>query len=247
MIKYASLFLAAVTLFAVSGCDSTSSSFDESLPDVLTLTMTASPEDGGTISPAEGEFVQNEEVSIEALPADGFIFDRWQGDFESEDNPATVVMNDNKSITALFRTIESLLQVDVSGEGEVRREFDGQTVSLRALPDAGWAFSRWEGDLSGSENPETLLLDEEKSVTAIFEPQFLLVVEVEGEGRVEEEPEKELYDENDTVTLTASPDEGWEFIEWQGDASGTSSSISITMDADKTVTALFEPCILCPS
>ncbi|NBC27481.1 MAG: hypothetical protein GVY08_11505 [Bacteroidetes bacterium] len=247
MMKYVSLFLAAVTLVAVSGCDSSSSSFDESLPDVLTLTITASPGEGGTVTPAEGEFVQNEEVSIEADPSDDFIFERWQGDFESEDNPATVVMNDNKTITALFRAVESLLQVDVSGEGEVRREFEGQTVSLTALPDAGWAFSRWEGDLTGSENPESLLLDEEKSVTAIFEPQFLLVVEIEGEGRVEEEPDKELYDEGESVTLTATPDEGWEFIEWQGDASGTNNSISITMDADKTVTALFEPCILCPS
>src|SRR5204863_4648159 len=44
---------------------------------------------------------------------------------------------------------------------------------------------------------------------------------------------------NTTVTATAMPAYGWTFSGWSGAASGTSTSVGITMNADKTVTATF--------
>jgi len=43
------------------------------------------------------------------------------------------------------------------------------------------------------------------------------------------------------VTLTATPDPGFQFSGWSGDASGTASSTTVMMDGNKTVTATFTP------
>jgi hypothetical protein len=44
----------------------------------------------------------------------------------------------------------------------------GSVVVLTAYPDSGWTFGGWSGDLSGSVNPETILMDSNKSVTVTF-------------------------------------------------------------------------------
>jgi len=64
------------------------------------------------------------------------------------------------------------LTVNTQGQGNVNPP--GGTylavtdVLLTALPETGWMFSHWEGDLSGSVNPENLLVDRDRTVTAVF-------------------------------------------------------------------------------
>jgi len=48
------------------------------------------------------------------------------------------------------------------------------------------------------------------------------------------------YESGKQVTLTASPDSGYTFDYWYGAASGSSNTVTITMDSDKTITAYFE-------
>ena len=44
-------------------------------------------------------------------------------------------------------------------------------VALAATPGAGWVFSGWSGDLSGSQTPDTLVMSANRSVTATFAPR----------------------------------------------------------------------------
>lgn len=68
------------------------------------------------------------------------------------------------------------LAVEVTGEGSVLRNPDrslyalGEVVELTAEPATGWVFDRWGGDLSGDQNPVTLSIDSDPSVTADFVP-----------------------------------------------------------------------------
>ncbi len=48
------------------------------------------------------------------------------------------------------------------------------------------------------------------------------------------------YESGVQVTLTASPAIGYTFENWSGSAEGTTSTITITMDSDKSLTAHFE-------
>ncbi len=49
-----------------------------------------------------------------------------------------------------------------------------------------------------------------------------------------------ILSKDTTVTVTATADSGYKFIKWTGDASGTSSSVTVTMDTDKAISAIFE-------
>jgi hypothetical protein len=44
----------------------------------------------------------------------------------------------------------------------------GTAVEVTATPEAGWTFDHWDGDLSGSVNPETVTMDAACSLTAVF-------------------------------------------------------------------------------
>ena len=73
--------------------------------------------------------------------------------------------------------------------------------------------------------------------------EYDLTVEMTGEGSVTLDPSGTTYDQGTPVQLTALPDgsEGTEgvFTGWSGDLSGLDNPATITMDADKTVTATF--------
>jgi len=72
--------------------------------------------------------------------------------------------------------------------------------------------------------------------------KFSLSVSVEGGGNVSLDPAGGVYDSGTRVTLTATPDAGFDFSNWTGDLSGsTSPSEVITMDANKNMTAVFKP------
>ncbi|NIA16652.1 MAG: hypothetical protein GWP08_21590 [Nitrospiraceae bacterium] len=43
-------------------------------------------------------------------------------------------------------------------------------LTFEATPNTGWQFDHWEGALTGSDNPATLTMDEDKEVTAVFVP-----------------------------------------------------------------------------
>lgn len=52
--------------------------------------------------PATYTFKSGTHVRLEAVPASGYLFDSWSGDLSGKANPATIVMDCNKSITANF-------------------------------------------------------------------------------------------------------------------------------------------------
>jgi len=54
---------------------------------------------------------------------------------------------------------------------------------LTANAAEGWYFDRWEGDLEGSENPDTLVMDSDKTVTAVFAPECF--GDLDGDGDVD--------------------------------------------------------------
>ena len=67
----------------------------------------------------------------------------------------------------------------------------------------------------------------------------VLNVNVSGGGTVSVDPEQSFYTCDELVELTATADAGWQFAGWSGDLSGSDNPASLTMDADKTVTATF--------
>ena len=45
---------------------------------------------------------------------------------------------------------------------------EGTAVTIAAIPDSGWEFERWDGDISGDENPTTVRISRDKIIQAYF-------------------------------------------------------------------------------
>jgi len=73
-----------------------------------------------------------------------------------------------------FLVLGHVLNVAVIGSGEVTRYPDkaaydhNEVVALTPVPSPGYKFDRWEGEVSGNDNPVFLNMDGDKSVTAHF-------------------------------------------------------------------------------
>ncbi len=72
--------------------------------------------------------------------------------------------------------------------------------------------------------------------------QYKLEINKNGNGNVTAEPNfpDGTYTNGTDVVLKAVADSGWFFVEWQGDLSGGVETKTITIDSDKSVTAIFK-------
>ena len=245
------LFLLLSVLFVVS-C---SSGTEEPAPVIkYTLTTSANPTTGGTITPASGQHIEGATVSITASPAAEYLFSSWTG-ATGTTATTSVVMNSNKTVTANFVKKKYALTTTIEGEGTVSEKIikagaatdynSGTVVELTATPKDGWEFKEWTGDLTGSDNPKEITIDKAKTVKAVFvkKIQYALTIEIQGEGTVSQKVIKEGtatdYNSGTVVELTATPKDGWEFKEWTGDLTGSDNPKEITIDKAKTVKAVF--------
>ena len=158
---------------------------------------------------------------------------------------------DDLTVTPLTPPQQYTLTVGTNGTGTGSVTLDpaggtyneGTPVQLTAVADPGSGFDYWEGDLTGSINPETVIMDADKSVTAHFTsaPTHTLTVNIDGGGSVTLDPAGGIYSVGTPVQLTAVADLGWVFDYWSGAEIDGSTNIveTVTMDADKTVTAHF--------
>lgn len=151
---------------------------------------------------------------------------------------------------------ETLYQLTVavspSNAGTVARAPDqaqydpGTVVTLTATPAAGYVFTRWAGDVSGTANPAAVTMSANRTVSAVFTsttPRFALNVAISPStgGTVARTPDLGEYEPGTVVTLTATPAAGYAFTRWEGDASGAANPTTVTMDAARSVVAVFTP------
>jgi uncharacterized repeat protein (TIGR02543 family) len=128
----------------------------------------------------------------------------------------------------------------------------GSTLTLVETAASGYTFSGWNGDCGGTSAACTVTMETNRAVSAAFTLSAatrILTVSVSGAGSVSDgeisctSAGGSGCTANETlgsqVTLTAKPDAGKEFTGWGGDCSGTSTTCTVTMAADRNVTAAF--------
>ena len=146
----------------------------------ITYTLTVSASEGGTVNNTGGTYNENSNVSITATADAGYEFTSWSGDASGTDNPLTVSMNSNKTITANFIRTQYTLSVGKIGEGTITQEVissdktseeynSGDVVRLIATPSSGSIFNSWSGSSTETTNQIDVTIDGTKSVTATFE------------------------------------------------------------------------------
>lgn len=114
---------------------------------------------------------------------------------------------------------------------------------MKASPNSGYRFKNWTGDVpSGHEtdNPLTITIDSDRSITANFMAQYTLTISAGTGGTTDPAPGSYTHDSGAQVSIKATANSGYEFTGWSGSATGTTNPITITMDANKSVTANFK-------
>ena len=113
----------------------------------------------------------------------------------------------------------------------------GTEVSITATPSSGYSFSQWSN--GSTTNPLTLTVNSNTNLTASFVAivnSYTLTVSAGEGGTVSTEGGE--YEEGTEVTITATPDDGYGFIGWEGNES-TESSLTVVLEANTTLNALF--------
>ena len=102
-----------------------------------TLIVTASPSDGGTISPQGGTYDVGTTVEVTATANADYSFTGWTGDFEGLSNPVPLIMLKDQSITANFELInsEGNSTNDGTNDGELIY-LDANGVTIKASDNA---------------------------------------------------------------------------------------------------------------
>ncbi|TVP97693.1 MAG: hypothetical protein EA359_19310 [Balneolaceae bacterium] len=195
------------------------------------------------------EYPQGTLVELTAIPAENWEFARWEGDLEGNENPAVITIDGETNVTAVFTLTEYPLTVNVIGQGRVDEEVvqakttnypAGTLVQLTAVADENWIFTEWTGDLDGDENPAQIVVDGPTEVTATFLRTFRLttIIEPEEDAGVIT-PDAGDYVRDSTFDVEATANQGWEFVRWEGDFTGSVNPFSLTMNGNKTIVAHF--------
>lgn len=210
-----------------------------------TYSLAATAADGSvTWRPEQESYQPGQTVTLEAVPNAGYRFSNWTGDLSGSTNPVTLVMDASKSVSASFALQACSLTVTAL-EGSVTKRPDqasyphGAAVTLEAVPNTGYAFTNWTGDLSGNTNPVTLVMDAHKSVSAGFALSAYSLSVAAVDGSVTKSPDQTNYSHGETVTLQAVPKPGHRFTSWTGDLSGNTNPVTLVMEANKVVSAGF--------
>jgi Divergent InlB B-repeat domain len=218
----------------------------------------------GPVEACDPEYPEETEIAFVAEPDTGSEFSEWSGDCIGQGDECELTIEEATTVAAVFELEEVPLEVFTEGPGvgEIECEVElgpveaceaeypfGTAISFVAEPDSESEFVEWGGDCSGNEECE-LTMDEEHFVSAVFNIlHFPLVVEVEGKGTVTSSPEgidcgsecEAEFEEGETVTLTAEPAPGSEFIEWEGcDEEPAADECEVTMEEEREVSAVFD-------
>lgn len=153
-------------------------------PVIYTLTATANPTEGGTVSPNNGQYESGDVATVTAIPNAEYVFEKWTGGVTGTSSSVSVTMTGNKSVVANFIKKQYPLTIEIEGEGTVTETVikqglatdynSGTIVELTAAPKDGWEFVEWTGDITSIENPTQITIDGSKTVKAIFKIKDLI-------------------------------------------------------------------------
>ena len=142
------------------------------------------------------------------------------------------------------------LQTSIVGSGTLTTNpatgpyVSNSVVTLTANAAPRFVFDHWAGDAAGSQNPLSVTMIAPRNIQAVFvQTAFPLTVSSPGGGSVTANGQviapATYYPTGSVVTLSAAANSGWSFLGWQGNASGTTNPLSITMNQTNNIQAIF--------
>ena len=236
--------------------------FEKDAPPAPTeYTVTVTNDGNGTASASPAKAVAGAEITLTAMPNEGYYFKEWQvisGGVSIKNNKFTMP-NNNVEVKAIFEEdtppapTEHTVTVTSGGNGTASaspsKAVAGAEITLSATPDKGYHLKEWQvisGGVSIKDN-KFLMPDSNVEVKAIFEEdappaptEHTVTVTSSGNGTASASPSKAVAGAE--ITLSATPDKGYHLKEWQVISGGVSIKDNkfLMPDSNVEVKAIFE-------
>jgi hypothetical protein len=158
------------------------------------------------------------------------------------------VTPETDTVTAFFQT-EYQLQIDSkhghTGGGWIlageTAEFAVNTPVIEGS--TRYWFTGWSGDYDGQENTGEIVMNGPKSITANWDTQHLVRIQVQDNTGGHVTPQDSVWVKaGESVQITAEADtaSGYIFKQWTGDVENNAASLTLIADHPLTVVAVFE-------
>ena len=200
------------------------------------VSVTCDPQQGQVTG--GGTYPYGSEVTLTAVPSEGYAFTQWSDG--NKDNPRKVTVTADATYTAEFALQIYVVSVtcdpqqgQVTGGGTYPY---GSEVTLTATPNKGYEFTQWSD--GNKDNPRKVTVTADATYTAEFALQTY-VVSVTCDSQQGQVTGGGTYPYGSEVTLTATPNNGYEFKQWSDGSIANPYSFSV--EKDVTIEALFEP------
>ncbi len=228
----------------------------------LTTSVSGGSETGSiTRSPNQTSYESGTTVTLTATPSGSREFAGWGGALSGTTTPTTIVMDGNKTVTASFTgvtpTSYRIESTRTGTGGEIDPWGDvfvvpGSDQTFTFTPESGYYLYALTVDgepvatstLTGDPLSYTFSnINAGHTIDAVFvafgvTPRYPLRVSGTN-GSVSRTPSQNFYDYGTVVELTATPERGYDFVGWEGDASGRQNPLNLTVVSDMTVRAVF--------
>ena len=216
---------------------------------ISSYSLVISSGSGGTTSGSDN-YKHNSMAIISATPELGYSFVSWSGEGITDSTSAstTVLMSENRSISAVFAPMQNTLSISTIGQGSASGDGNysyGHSAIINAVPSEGYIFSHWTGDgiVESNHSSTTVLMNQDRSISAVFSekpPDIKVLILTSSPTSGGTTTGSGSYTSGQTATLTASPSNGYTFSHWSGGSSGMDlNSTSLTISEDLNITAFF--------
>lgn len=218
----------------------------------FSVNINIEPENAGFVEGA-GYYNSGDIVVVKATPNEGFIFYFWTKDGinETTNSEFSFTITDNTTLTAHFKhityTVSASVNIEDAGIVEGARTYNyGEEATLTATPNDGFVFRYWtnsKGTQLSTNAIYKFTVKEDVAVIANFRhpDNYLVIIGINPEGAGtftgDGEYERDIY-----VTVTATPNAKYNFVEWTKNGVQVSPNETYTfkITADVILIANFE-------
>ena len=219
-------------------------------PQNYSITVSANPTNGGTVT-GGGSYQQGQSCTVNATPATGYNFVRWteNGQQVSTNASYTFTVTGNRTLVAQFQLQSFSITASsdpnnggtVTGGGTYNY---GQSCTLSATPATGYTFVNWtkNGQQVSTNASYTFNVTSSGAYVAHFQIQSynIAVIAKPANGGTVTGGGTYTYGQNCTITATAN--EGYDFINWTENniPVSTNPSYSFNVTGNHSFAANFE-------
>jgi uncharacterized repeat protein (TIGR02543 family) len=217
------------------------------------VNLSSNPAAGGTTT-GSGAYVSGSNVTIVASPNVGYTFANWTEGatvVSTSSSYQIVGLTSDKTWVANFNIIPAaqlsvVLSSNPAAGGTTTGAgafLAGTSVTIAANHNTGYSFTNWTdlltGDVVSTSASFTFVITTNRKLVANFTIDTFTITTTAVNGTVAASPNQTNYNYGSIVNLTATPNLGYAFTSWSGDATGSANPLTLTITSNKNITANF--------